>query len=77
MRTTSFEPGSERWQSYRIDTQRPVLQRMDGSVRGASAQFEGTREYVDGESLVRRLWEYGTDDSLMTALLVTTVLTGK
>lgn len=68
LQVQTFEPGPQRWLSYRLDTQRPVLHRMDGSVRGASAQFEGTREYIDGESLVRRVWEYGTDDSLRTVL---------
>ncbi len=64
----TYELAPRTWVSYHIDTQRPVLVRMDGSARGASAQLEGTRVYLDGEALIRRRWEYGTDGSLRTVL---------
>jgi len=64
----TYELGPRTWVSYHMDTQRPVLVRMEGSARGASAQLEGPRVYLDGEALLRRRWEYATDGSLRTVL---------
>ncbi len=43
----TFDQAVRAWVAYRLDTTRPVLQRLEGSVQGADAQLVGSRQ--DGE----------------------------
>jgi hypothetical protein len=72
LQVLTYELGPDAWVSYRMDTSRPVLHRMEGSARGSTAELEGVRTYLDGEAAVQRRWEYRTDGSLRTVLAETT-----
>ena len=72
LQVLTFESGQREWVSFRMDTAHPVLHRMVGSARGAAAELEGVRVYLDGEVLLKRRWEYQTDGSLLTVLSETT-----
>ena len=56
------------WVAYRIDTAHPVLQRLEGTVRGREGQFAGTRAGTDGEVLITARWHFGGDTGLQYEL---------
>jgi hypothetical protein len=54
----TFDQGVRSWVAYRVDTSHPVLQRLEGPVRGADAQLLGSRQQGEGEVLVEERWEW-------------------
>lgn len=60
----SFDPLANTWVAYRLDSARPVLQRLDGSVRRRDAQFAGTHPGTDGDILVSALWRFVGDSAM-------------
>ena len=60
----TFDPLANAWVAYRLDSTRPVLQRLDGSVRRRDAQFAGTRPGADEDVLVSALWRFIGDAAM-------------
>ena len=54
----TFDQGVRSWVAFRVDTSHPVLQRLEGPVRGADAQLLGSRHEGDDEVLVAERWEW-------------------
>ena len=60
----TFDPLANAWVAYRLDSARPVLQRLDGSVRRRDAQFAGSRAGANGDVLVSALWRFVGESAL-------------
>ena len=60
----TFDPITNAWVAYRLDTAHPVLQRLDGSVRRRDGQFAGARGAADGEVLVSARWHFVGESDL-------------
>lgn len=60
----AFVPSTDGWVAYRVDTGRPALQHLEGTVRGGSAQVAGTRTAADGEVLINERWQWAGEREL-------------
>ncbi len=61
----AFVPNEDGWVAYRLDSHRPVLQRLAGSVTGGRAELAGTQQTQDGLAvLVTEQWQWRGDAAL-------------
>jgi hypothetical protein len=61
----AFAPNVDSWVAYRLDSTRPVLQHLEGSVDGGEAQLAGTRSTAEGvDVLVAERWQWSGEQAL-------------
>jgi len=60
----TFDVTVNSWVAYRVDTAHPVLQRLEGTVRGRDGQFAGSRKGADADVLVTARWHFAGESGL-------------